>query len=75
MSRVGGPIAGADDEETSDDDLVGWRDVTSSSCAVHRLPGDHYYLEDERGREALTKAITGALARHMTRHVSWLGVL
>ena len=75
--RVSCPVtvfAGTDDEETLDEDLACWRDVTSSACTVHRLPGDHYYLEDTRGREVLTKAINAALSRHMTRHTSWLGI-
>ena len=54
--------------------MASWQEVTSSACALHRLPGDHYYLEDRRGREMLIKSITAALARDMTRHASWLGV-
>lgn len=67
-------FAGTHDEETSDLELTGWREVTSSTCTVHRLPGDHHYLDDARGREMLTKSIAATLGRHMTRHTSWLGV-
>lgn len=67
-------FAGTDDEETSDLELTGWRELTSSTCTVHRLPGDHHYLDDARGREMLTKSIAATLSRHMTRHTSWLGV-
>jgi|AntAceMinimDraft_1070359.scaffolds.fasta_scaffold14450_3 surfactin synthase thioesterase subunit len=67
-------FAGVDDEEAEDDTLARWREVTSSTCSVQRLPGDHYYLDDPRGRELLTRSITDALGRHMTRHASWLTV-
>lgn len=66
-------FAGKDDEEVKDSDLARWSEMTSSSCGVIRLPGDHFFLEDNRGREILTRTITTALGRDMTRHVAWLG--
>jgi medium-chain acyl-[acyl-carrier-protein] hydrolase len=37
-------FGGLQDPDISREQLEGWRDYTSSSCAVRMLPGDHFFV-------------------------------
>lgn len=39
---------GLEDRDVSRDDLSGWREMTSSSFALHMLPGDHFFLRSSQ---------------------------
>jgi surfactin synthase thioesterase subunit len=41
-------FAGVDDDQYADRDLHRWQECTRGACGVHRLPGDHFFLEDQR---------------------------
>ena len=44
----------------------------TSGVDWQRLPGDHFYLEEPRSREALLRSLGQTLVHHLTRHPSWL---
>ena len=49
-----------------DDRINAWQDVTTGTSSLHRLPGDHYYIDDLRSREILLRALAKAIAGHMS---------
>jgi pyochelin biosynthesis protein PchC len=62
--RVSAPItvlAGTDDPLLTGLDFAGWRRVSPGQCPVHRIPGGHFYLANQR--EWVAEVITRSLAR------------
>jgi surfactin synthase thioesterase subunit len=45
-------LAGAGDPLLTGLDFAGWRTVSPGDCPVHRIPGGHFYLADQRERVA-----------------------
>jgi hypothetical protein len=60
------------DEHTADAGLQGWAAFTRGPCALQRLPGDHFYLEEPRSREALLRSLGQTLVHHLTDHPAWI---
>jgi surfactin synthase thioesterase subunit len=51
---------GVDDPLTFDDQVEGWAAQTSGAFTLHKLPGDHFFLDSQK-RELLD-----LIARHLT---------
>jgi medium-chain acyl-[acyl-carrier-protein] hydrolase len=64
--ELGCPVSvfgGAEDPIVSSDDLAAWAEHTRSSCSVHVLPGDHFFLDS--ARDELLRLVDRELAGHL----------
>ena len=52
--------------------MQSWQDITSEPLSIHRIPGDHYYLEDPKARDVLTGSIATFLTGMLTKYESWI---
>jgi medium-chain acyl-[acyl-carrier-protein] hydrolase len=52
-------FGGLDDPRADEHDLLGWRMLTSSTFALHRFPGDHFF--HHRSRQQLMAQVNAAL--------------
>jgi surfactin synthase thioesterase subunit len=43
-------LVGEEDATLSEEDLTDWRSEASSIFEVHRLPGSHFFFEEDRAR-------------------------
>jgi medium-chain acyl-[acyl-carrier-protein] hydrolase len=41
-------LAGTDDHDVSREDLEAWRALTTRDCEIHWIPGDHFFIEQNR---------------------------
>jgi medium-chain acyl-[acyl-carrier-protein] hydrolase len=55
-------FGGWQDKKIPAQDLGVWRDQTSAACAVHMLPGDHFFLHTSR--EQLLQIMSNVLKQH-----------
>jgi medium-chain acyl-[acyl-carrier-protein] hydrolase len=65
-------FGGLDDPGVRPEKLDGWRDVTSAGFTRRLLPGDHFYLKDQRPLvlQAIRRDLAGVRLRPDTRNLS-----
>ncbi|KAK3267677.1 hypothetical protein CYMTET_23783 [Cymbomonas tetramitiformis] len=74
-SQITCPITtyiGTQDEHVSERGLQGWHALGHGACTIHRLPGDHFFLEDTKSREQLLRSISHVLVQRLSRHGNWI---
>ena len=58
--------SGLEDHQISEDDLLGWRHLTTSSFRARRFPGGHFFLHEQR--KNFLEFFTAELIRQARKH-------
>jgi len=63
-------LGGLQDSRVRQEDLLAWREQTSSAFTQRMLPGGHFYLQQQQIRLPLLQLIAQDLARHYDKDLS-----
>ena len=63
---------GVSDDYIDKGSMQSWQDITSGPLSIHRIPGDHYYLEDPKARDVLAGSIATFFTGMLTKYESWI---